>query len=813
MIEINDIEDFERNLKTLKRSSTLPKDLELAYLLNHCEEFKLLYNGPELEDMEWSYDVVTAQVWHESYSQSSHEKWLKLRAYKILPKFNDLPFALKYCWSFWYDILPTAYKQLADEVMDRIGLFKPMSPKTLITNIDNITVFAKKRRERWSKGWFYFVDLTSLTGFNNKTRLSDVTPKLLEWLEPKKKKGFGIIPNYIQLFKAKLYKSLFEHINSKSKINYVEKFNDWVSNENNWATKGASAGVKAHYTDGGLTPPLKAAITVTYNLVEMRELFFSTEKEIFKPNVKIEAGQKDRVIIAAGNSLYIKMAYVSSWLEKSLSGYKHSTLFMNNKDKIELVYRNKIELIKQANNIFLPLDAKAFDQNVTNDELVACFDVIEDLLKHFHPTDDLLMAIKLIKKQWQNLYILIDDQELKWSDGLPSGVRWTALLGTFVNIARFFVIADYLEEKLGKGIDRINFFAQGDDDDIVTKSYTHAFCLFKLYGLFNIPVNIKKNFIADNTTEFLRKFTVVTPKFATLGYLARGILKSTFMDPLNRDRDEKENRLEEWLSVWNILHSRLCDATNIERICLAEMSRVASRIPINYKSWLLTPRTLLGGGLFNKFGYGVALKAVFTNLKKEIEIDIGSIVDKRLVNTNNKFKIDITENIIEQKSVSLAPTGAFPFKNINYIAENVSWKLVDDDFPLVRYISYDVKQEYQKYYINDVIQKLIDRSDWQMLKTICNLESETKFDYYFNNLSRKQFIAWLKNDLPGSQPIVLDYSSEFVSIVYNKLSDGAKTYCLSKDMSWEKIQNIFVTLELRVKDIIDTMKSEFIYGA
>jgi len=198
-----------------------------------------------------------------------------------------------------------------------------------------------------------------------------------------------------------------------------------------------------------------------------------------------------------------------------------------------------------------------------------------------------------------------DDSKLSLIDGMPSGIRWTALLGTLTNIARYELIKKYIQEKIGEQeIEQSHVMGQGDDDDILLKDYYLCWLMFETYGAMNIPCHVTKNLISNEITEYLRKF-VDTKRNGIFGYPARKITGYNFKSPASRPVQKGEEKINEKLDLVNVLISRGCKNEFFDEYLLLPDKTFDHN---TLRMWLNTPKSLSGAGYSPSYGIGVAIK-------------------------------------------------------------------------------------------------------------------------------------------------------------------------------------------------------------
>lgn len=437
---------------------------------------------------------------------------------------------------FLYDFTPGYLIKWIDLVVKHSRIRENFDAFKVTKCLKEFTSVVKKFRDSvFGEEWFYLADLDTCFGYNTQSKLSDVKEDIVSWAEYKDLKRDVSEEQYISGIKQELRK-LFKE---KRILNDI-KLDDFLENSNYWVVSGSSNGVKTMVYDTisdelVRSKGVKAAIyinSVKKNI--LNQVKKKTKAEDFSPSVKIEIGFKNRLILACGNIEYIQMTYISHHLEKLLKGNPHSTLFNDNVWKVTNYVSNFNELWG-TKNIFMPFDAAGFDKYVTLSEIMACFEVFEEQInKHFKHSiakEDLSICIsnliESLKKGWNVKY---ENSSIKWEGGLPSGLRWTALLGTLINIARAKYIENKLMKELGVSAVLKKVVGQGDDDDFVFNSWFLGFKQFEYYKKLDIKAHYGKNFLDDRYTEYLKKVVDIKTK-SVFSYPTRKITSLFFISP------------------------------------------------------------------------------------------------------------------------------------------------------------------------------------------------------------------------------------------------------------------------------------------
>jgi hypothetical protein len=304
-------------------------------------------------------------------------------------------------------------------------------------------------------------------------------------------------------------------------------------------------------------------------------------------------------VVNSDDETYLRMSYVSSWLEEALAGHPDSTLFMSRRQLVDL-WEN-LARGTQHESVKIPLDQSHFDWQ-QNKRMIRRF---LDVVRHFISVNadnrvrqDLLFVV-------DNLYVTLVEEPgiltvgtgnekttLEISKGIMSGWRWTALMDTVFNWGELFAAQQLLKD-YGVAGSVISAVAQGDDDQVTCSSYGYAAALAEAYKMMNFEVNPGKFFIRTKTDEFLRQ---VATQDNVSGYLVRTVNSILWRNPVSRDPPAGLLRMTEQLKIWNLAIGRGGDRSQIERLMRIDLAQGNGLSNDNLEGILRTPNVFGGLG-------------------------------------------------------------------------------------------------------------------------------------------------------------------------------------------------------------------------
>jgi hypothetical protein len=233
--------------------------------------------------------------------------------------------------------------------------------------------------------------------------------------------------------------------------------------------------------------------------------------DIFK-QVKLKANNKDSVIKAVtklekskvrlafsvDTYLYLLMSYVyQPLLNKNIP---YSAIGLNGSQESKML--KEIQSYCNGEYYLIPFDFEKFDHSVTRHECVIIMDAMYREVKQMKniPEDIDAMYTEMIDRFKNLKFKHRDKPDIKYRNGLLSGLRLTAEIGTLLNRAwHLYVIKKYGLEKY-----LVRIYAQGDD----------ALCIFSdrdaaIRHVMNMKregfkCNYKKFYLSQKRCEFLR---------------------------------------------------------------------------------------------------------------------------------------------------------------------------------------------------------------------------------------------------------------------------------------------------------------------
>lgn len=777
----------------------------------------------ENEIMSWnSMRSEIRQMENGEWSEISAEEEKRFRYFRRMVVDEGSPFYVlgpKWGPSFtlYVDCMSKTLHKEFVRVLRRAGIMSLRGDEAVAAGLKLLSDHSKKFGKVFSKYWKYFVNLELFGGYRTVSDDSFVED-IREWV-------VGDVSHYSydgsswneETFNRDFDEGVGDFVaKTFTKPGHTpEPLADWVGDVANWATSGSTQ-LRKPILYGKATSPKKAGWTKWTSALatDSKTLLHMLRKKGAQKNKAIkkrEAG-KVRAVVSSDDILYLKMAYVSSWLEGKASGAT-STLFMNTNEVQDMWKKVQDSCSKESWKI--PLDQSKFDHQVNRRMLGICIERIKRLAQATLPDGeskaDIMMCLDHIH------FALVEDPgsvevrdgakvfKFPVEHGVMSGWRWTALLDTMVNWAEYYT-SQCIIKRFGFTDTTVNLVAQGDDDRVETRLLSSAVATVGAYAGMELAINPGKFFIDTDRDEYLR---LVAVKGEVSGYPARSILNILWRNPVSVEEPKGILRANEQVEQWDSLYSR---GMVFERVLYHMTKDIAGAAGLSEEvvtSVLQTPKALGGlgylpwGGQVVEYSPGRAEREV-----KWLSKFPGLEYTKNawaLAGISGLTFTDVLANVpTPQSKIELVPGSISLGKPVVPIDFNGPWvnqggwktgMIVNEDLPLTGR--------------SDVVNDLVDKADWQGLEQICSDEQRGEFLKIKSNVTRRIFVKWCLGKLdignfrvPGVNPIACANvkNSSSNNMWFNFVCKNA-----SKDKNVTLLTRMRLGLELAERDRIRSM--------
>jgi len=515
--------------------------------------------------------------------------------YKSFEQYN-LSDASKYVFSLYQKLIPP-------EVAQKLHWLLNFHVNDTYSSLSDLSNMMRKYQTDLDHNWWYFVDLATLNDYVPAGTDKEVEDAVSEWISGDVVHEFddGGFDAYFEQGC-----DVFLRSGSQHEPAYYYSSDEFLSDPMMWATPGTSDSTRLHFEWGGVHAKArksKWATACSIDKKELHKMFYEVEPQTNKAVTKREL-TKPRMIIAGDMANYLRMSYVSTWLEKKLSNHPNTTLFFSKRQMLQL-WTDMIDRVTEGKLISLPIDESKYDHYVTKKMITIMFKSIRKYIDLWAPPNmqDLLTALDSTEKSLfhhgAHIFIPGTKRMILWEKGLLSGWRWTALLNTIANVAKMYAYRMKMQERLclfNELGDPVRYdVAQGDDIDAAVTNVEQGDALLGMYKETGFVLNPKKLFVSNYSDEYLRQLAT---KNRLQGYPARGVASLCFRNPITSEMKVGEERLRELASNW-LLCSRRCGTSQsiIESLMTRDLANANGLSKSDVHKYIHAPSTSGGLGL------------------------------------------------------------------------------------------------------------------------------------------------------------------------------------------------------------------------
>lgn len=412
------------------------------------------------------------------------------------------------------------YEELFDEQEQKnffrqeIAKVRCNGKSSLIVILKRIGDFAKKKRKQYSKYWKIMVGLEA-QGIPRRMNYEELVSEAKSWTI---KTMFKVSAFYVAVPQALDY--FFSNIVPKSETDITIK--EFVGRPELYISPG-SAGENITVNGGQLRS--KAAVFVYSGYDKILDMMNSytnligdEESKVYARPVKRyplsicrvfqkmdEKGEKERIVINGDIPHYLIMSYLSNYFDKLLFPQWNTTYLAGTN---KLVERRQEWVRTLLHGLNQPLDQSKFDHHVDKETLKCILDWLYSLARKLNAPVDVLKGLKCMYLYLDNIAVLVNEdgksEQWNYNNGLLSGWRWTAFLGTLVNMVEHF----YANRKVGEILNWNLCCFQGDDAKLKFKEGTNLRKIYEYNNVLVVDLDLDihplKNLLARDYDEFLR---------------------------------------------------------------------------------------------------------------------------------------------------------------------------------------------------------------------------------------------------------------------------------------------------------------------
>lgn len=464
----------------------------------------------------------------------------------------------------------------------------------------SLTQFSKKCNDLLFIDWPLLCHGENLAGYNLQWTKGNKDDAIRDWCS-------GTLKHNASMYETRLMSNMVKLFPGSRGVEGLrcKTFVEYIQNSDEWLTSGSGSTPKSKIllSSGEVVTAKKNKTLWALNqrsAESIREWILGLEEPMpMHCADKVELGRKERLIIVAGEDCLILFGYIHYFVTHVVRSGLTPLFFSSS--HFPKFWFNLMILCKNKHVVAFPYDAPNFDQGVSRMEWRIFFGWIYVLINRWggNMKQELLLLLNKCQDLFFKLKIKLPESGkiIAWEKGVPSGIRFTALADTVINMARQGVIYELLVEQLRHHF-FCNFFGLGDDILLFLPSTEIAKAWFDAVNHVGFGANSQKNWTSHSSGEFLKR---VINKNTTRGYVLRRLGGHAFRDPTKAPLGPGRERMEERLSSFLILADRRCDLNCVfQELCFSLRSVPYEKIKLSKATELArSPRFVGGCGLTN----------------------------------------------------------------------------------------------------------------------------------------------------------------------------------------------------------------------
>lgn len=722
---------------------------------------------------------------------------------ELINLFSKLPYVNQVVWSAYWGILNAADRRLLWNQLSPTGIFKVHDGPQLMRLLKELAEISKKYGYLFSDRWEMFVDLHLLQDYLPSADISDFADDVKKWVTHEYKHTLqGSEERFYQEYAQGIDVFLSRQIRPFTKPVLTPE--QWISDPMRWAKPGSSDGkrLKVVLPDGRILKSRKSkwatACAITYE--EALAMFYSNTKQTNGAIQKRELGKVRAVLMGDFNN-YLRMSYVSYWMESVLMHHPNTSLWYSGEELVALWERMEHQTLNDS--VKCPIDESKNDHHISSRMIAVILERIEHFVDTYAPKGmkfGLMSAMRLIRYSLDGGTVTVGKQTIPVQNGLLSGWRWTAVMNTFSMGGKVEMYRKYIQAKVGYD-PVVSYTVQGDDVQCVCPNYSSAIAMVAAYDETGFDVNPGKTFVDTKRDEYLRQ--VARPGLVT-GYPARAIPSLVFRNPVTRELARGEERIKEMVTTWNTIAARLGYMPRRQMIKdIAQSNKLPHEVVENI---LGTPAAVGGVGLDLPVQRPTAIS------KGRVRQEWRPFKAPPLaLHLGKKFGVDpslLSKTWLE--SVDGPPQAKVEFEpfELKYVHWPKQKHALDTlnlrgyGRPLAPFANQDLPPSIADAYI-----KMATTAHGSDILKYSLLWADPSLHPFVREMwrkcSRRTFIDWINGSLPFSVPVVECWGAPTVSLVYNSFASQTWLWATRfSKITYERIVDASYTAECLTKGLL-----------
>lgn len=367
-----------------------------------------------------------------------------------------------------------------------------------------------------------FVEIHMLSGYDTYLhRKFDIKKDVLPFSISR-----SIDPEYDALFKKNITKTIdMIDIAQYPKAN----FDDFVKYRDNWNLMGsATIGQPMKIKTDGFRKASRIASKTTnllyYDDKTLLEQLRLYRGHVIKPFLKTDEAAKSRVVIGYDTRSYIRCSFLELFIQ-NFNGIEKWTTVGDDPQTLYQIREQVNENIKSKKYRMICTDQSAFDQHQYKHLFIYAFNTLCQRIERLNPQVKEIRELENYGMNNAKIY-LPDGSTLPWKNGLLSGHKFTALIGSILNRS-----ATMTALQISNCAQHFGVF-QGDDALLFMDKDADYNSFLDAYKKLDLVVNPMKSWHGLDRTEYLHQVYI---KNMVIALPLRAQLGLYFKDPKSLD--------------------------------------------------------------------------------------------------------------------------------------------------------------------------------------------------------------------------------------------------------------------------------------
>lgn len=400
-------------------------------------------------------------------------------------------------------------------------------------------------------------------------------------------------------------------------------FKQFISFRDPWSVGGTSTeGKKLEFvvTDRfGKSKILKQndkfANLLTYSDQDIYDACMSSTGSFVRTFVKADEPARARLVQSYDTWSFIRCSYIESFIKDYNSSGLWTSMGFGNKKTMDL-YLSLLSM----DGVRLAVDQSGFDLHQSKELVISTAERLFSYLIAKSKSKDLerVCAVELACLRNVRMEFSSYGKSGKWEFGLLSGYKFTALLGSILNMAAF----NYACDRLGYRIKYSCF--QGDDAVAVMYSTVDREAIAEIYAEIGKKVNVLKTWVSDRRTDYLH-LLFDRDKMMVRGYPSRICKSLIWNKPGFSETYNKIGKLNELVSL--LLKGERRGLINMTLVLKRHMISNFDLPVSDIENWIFSSSLVNGAG-FGNLLYGMRSSSEFNKRRFVITVKGSEHLDK-----------------------------------------------------------------------------------------------------------------------------------------------------------------------------------------